>query len=452
MDIQFIGATGTVTGSKYLISSDSHRVLVDCGLFQGQRQLRDRNWEPLPINASEITSVLITHAHIDHTGYIPLLIKHGFRGKIYCSHGTAELCKLLLLDSGHLQEEDALYANKRGFSKHTPALPLYTRQDAEDSLKYFHPVDFEREVDLEGNLKFQLMPAGHILGSSLIKFNDGKTSILFTGDLGRPHDIMMRPPTIVHDTDYLVLESTYGNRLHSDIDPMIELAEVINRTSHRGGVTIIPAFAVGRAQAILYLIYMLKKEKKISDIPIYLDSPMAVDASDLYCKHASEHRLSEETCKLMCKVAKYINSPNESKALDQQQSPKVIISASGMATGGRVLHHMKAFITDRRNTILFTGFQAAGTRGEALVHGKNPIKIYGESIPVRAEIVFQDSLSAHSDYSETLEWLKHFQHPPKRVFLTHGEPLAADALRQKIEEQLHWKCQIPTYLERVGLD
>jgi metallo-beta-lactamase family protein len=451
MDIQFIGATGTVTGSKYLLSSDSHKVLVDCGLFQGQRQLRDRNWEPLPINASEITSVLITHAHIDHTGYIPLLIKHGFRGKIYCSHGTAELCKLLLLDSGHLQEEEARYANKHTYSKHTPALPLYTRQDAEECLKYFHPIDFNHEIDLGENLKFQLMPAGHILGSSLIKINDGKKSILFTGDLGRPHDIMMKPPTIVHDADYLVLESTYGNRLHSDIDPKVELAEVINRTSHRGGVTIIPAFAVGRAQAILYLIYMLKKEKKISDIPIYLDSPMATDATDLYCRHASEHRLSEEICKLMCKVAQYVNSPNESKALDQQQSPKVIISASGMATGGRVLHHLKAFISDRRNSVLFTGFQAAGTRGEALVHGKNPIKIYGESIPVRAEIVFQDSLSAHSDYSETLGWLKHFQHPPKQVFLTHGEPLAADVLRQKIEEQLNWKCEIPTYLENVHL-
>jgi metallo-beta-lactamase family protein len=296
------------------------------------------------------------------------------------------------------------------------------------------------------------MPAGHILGSSLIKINDGKTSIVFTGDLGRPNDIMMKPPTIVHDTDYLVLESTYGNRLHSNIDPKIELAEVINRTSHRGGVTIIPAFAVGRAQAILYLIYMLKQEKKISDIPIYLDSPMAEDASDLYCKHSAEHRLSIETCKLMCKVAQYVKSPNESKALDQQQSPKVIISASGMATGGRVLHHIKAFVSDRRNTVLFTGYQAAGTRGQALVRGVDKIKIHGEYHPVRAEIVMQDSLSAHSDYSETLEWLKQFNKPPKKVFLTHGDQLAADALRQKIEQQLGWKCEIPTYLERVSLD
>jgi metallo-beta-lactamase family protein len=451
MDIQFIGATGTVTGSKYLISSASKRVLVDSGLFQGLKQLRLRNWAPLPFKASEIQSVLLTHAHIDHTGYIPLLVKQGFRGKIYCSHGTEELCKILLPDSGYLQEEDAYFANKHAFSKHTPALPLYTRKDAENSLKYFHPIDFNKEFDLGEKLKFSLVSAGHILGSSLIKIGDGKTSILFTGDLGRPHDLIMKPPTIVEETDYLIMESTYGNRLHNTHDPKQELADVINKTSHRGGVIIIPAFAVGRAQAVLWLIHLLKKEKKISDLPVYLDSPMATDVTDLYCRLSAEHRLSHEECALMCRTAKFVNTPDESKALDHEQSPKIIISASGMATGGRVLHHMKAFISDSRNTILFTGFQAVGTRGQSLVHGIDRIKIHGEYFPVRAEIVNQDALSAHADYQEILGWLKNFKRPPKGVFLTHGEPLASDSLRQKIEAAYKWKCKVPEYLESVNL-
>jgi metallo-beta-lactamase family protein len=451
MDIQFIGATGTVTGSKYLISSGSKCVLVDCGLFQGLKQLRLKNWAPLPFKASKIQNVILTHAHIDHTGYIPLLVKKGFRGKIYCSHGTEELCKILLPDSGYLQEEDAYFANKHGFSKHTPALPLYTRKDAENSLKYFHPIDFNKEFDLGENLKFSLVPAGHILGSSLIKMGDGKITILFTGDLGRPHDLIMKPPTVIEETDYLVMESTYGNRLHNTHDPKQELADVINRTSHRGGVIIIPAFAVGRAQAVLWLIHLLKKEKKISDLPVYLDSPMATDVTDLYCRLSAEHRLSDEECALMCRTAKFVNTPDESKTLDHEQSPKIIISASGMATGGRVLHHMKAFISDSRNTILFTGFQAVGTRGQTLVQGIERIKIHGKYFPVRAEIVNQDALSAHADYQEILGWLKNFKSAPKEVFLTHGEPLASDSLRQKIEETYKWKCKVPEYFESVNL-
>lgn len=451
MNIQFIGATGTVTGSKYLLTSGSQRVLVDCGLFQGLKQLRLRNWTHLPFKASDIKSVLLTHAHIDHSGYLPLLVKQGFRGKIYCSYGTEELCKILLPDSGYLQEEDARFANKHGFSKHTPALPLYTQKDAEHSLKYFHPIDFDRELDIGESFKFSLLPAGHILGASLIKIRSEKTSILFTGDLGRTHDFIMNPPSIVEETNYLVMESTYGNRLHNTTDPKEELAEVINKTSHRGGVTIIPAFAVGRAQAVLWLIHLLKKGGKIPDLPIYLDSPMATDATDIYCRFSDEHRLSHEECALMCRTAKFITTPNESKILDHGQSPKVIISASGMATGGRVVHHLKAFIADPRNTVLFTGYQAAGTRGEALTHGVKNIKIHGEYLPVRAEIVLQDSLSAHADYQEILEWLKNFKHPPKEVFLTHGEPIAADVLRHKIEEKLKWKCIVPEYLEKVTL-
>lgn len=451
MNIQFIGATGTVTGSKYLLSNGSQKMLVDCGLFQGLKQLRLRNWAPLPFRASEIKSLLLTHAHIDHSGYIPLLVKNGFQGKIFCSHGTAELCKLLLPDSGFLQEEDARFANKHGFSKHTPALPLYTLKDAEKSLKYFHPVDFHREFDLAKDLTFTLFPAGHILGASLIKIRNGKTTLLFSGDLGRPHDVIMKPPEIIEETDYLVLESTYGNRLHSTADVKDELAAVINRTLHRGGVVVVPAFAVGRAQTLLYLIHQLKDEKRIPEVPVYLDSPMARDATDLYCDYASEHRLSISECTLMYRDAKIINSADESKALDFEQVPKIIVTASGMATGGRVVHHLKAFISNQKNTVLFTGFQAAGTRGEALVHGADKIKIHGEYYPVRAEIVLQDSLSAHADYKEILEWLRNFKHPPKQVFITHGEQLQADALRLKIVETFGWNCRVPEYLENVHL-
>ncbi len=451
MNIQFIGATGTVTGSKYLLISHLQKFLVDCGLFQGLKQLRLRNWAPLPFKPSEIKNVLLTHAHIDHTGYIPLLVKNGFHGKIYCSHGTAELCKILLPDSGYLQEEDARFANKHGFSKHKPALPLYTRKDAEESLKYFHPLDFEHPFELEKDLSFTLFQAGHILGASMIKVTQGKTSLLFTGDLGRPHDIIMNPPAIIKETDYLVIESTYGDRLHAIRDPKEELAEVINRTAHRGGVLIIPAFAVGRAQAVLYLIYQLKNEKKIPDLPVFLDSPMAKDATNLYCSVGAEHRLSTLECSSMCRSAKIINTPDESKALDVGQTPKIIITASGMATGGRVVHHLKTFISDPKNTVLFTGYQAAGTRGEALIHGTERIKVHGEYYPVRAEIVLQDSLSAHADYQEILEWLRNFKRPPKEVFITHGELLQANALSLKIQDKFGWKCHVPGYLEIVDL-
>lgn len=451
MKIQFIGATGTVTGSKYLLTFDGHKILVDCGLFQGLKDLRIRNWASLPFQPSEIEHILLTHAHIDHTGYIPLMVKEGFRGEIYCSQGTAELCKILLPDSGYLQEEDARLANKYGFTKHKPALPLYTKEDAEASLKYFHPIDFHKAIKLPGDFQFTLLPAGHILGASLIKIHQRKTTVLFTGDLGRPHDLIMTPPVFVDETDYLILESTYGDHVHKNRDPKEELKEIINKTANRGGVVVIPAFAVGRAQAIIYLISQLKKEKQIPNLPVYLDSPMARDVTSLYCKLGDEHRLPTAQCELMCKDVRIINTPDESKELDYDGTPKVIISASGMATGGRVVHHLKAFITDPRNTIFFVGFQAAGTRGEALMHDVDRIKIHGEYYPVRAEIALSDSLSAHADSAEILAWLSHFKTPPKQVFLTHGEPKPADALCLQIKEKLGWKCEVPKYLESFEL-
>jgi len=451
MKLQFIGATETVTGSKYLLTSGSKKVLIDCGLFQGLKNLRLRNWQLLPFAASEIDCLILTHAHLDHSGFIPVLIKQGFKGKIFCSHGTKELCKILLPDSGYLQEEEAFFANKHKLSSHEPALPLYTRKEAEDCIQYFHPVDFDHEIDL-GGLKFTLIHAGHILGASMIRLTDGKKTIVFTGDMGRPHDVMMNPPAIVKDTDYLVLESTYGDRLHSSRDAKDELADVITRTSKRGGTTILPAFAVGRAQAVLFLIQQLNKEKRIPDIPIYLDSPMATDVTDLYCQFSNEHKLSNAECAAMSKTAKIINTVNDSKALDKDNFPKIIISASGMATGGRVVHHLKSFITNPKNTILFTGYQAAGTRGQAITQGAKEVKIHGQYFPVRAEIVVQDSLSAHTDYQETMDWLHHFKRPIKEVFLTHGEPIAADVLRRRIHETFGWNCRVPEYLETVTLD
>ncbi|MBI3596448.1 MAG: MBL fold metallo-hydrolase [Nitrospirae bacterium] len=452
MEITFLGATGTVTGSKYLITSGPKKLLVDGGLFQGFKQLRLRNWESLPISPAEIDAVVLTHAHLDHSGYLPLLVKEGFSGKIYCTPGTRDLCAILLPDSGYLQEEDAEHANKHRYSKHTPALPLYTQQDALQSLPRFSPVDFDQDRDLGNGLILRLLPAGHILGSALVSLRNGGISILFSGDLGRPHDLIMKPPATIRKTDYLVIESTYGNRRHDPTDPKAALAAVINRTVERGGVIVIPSFAVGRTQSVLYYIHLLKSSQAIPNIPVYLNSPMAVEATDLYCNHFREHRLTPAECKAMCGAAHFVNSVEESERLNRLREPMILISASGMATGGRVLHHIKAFAPEPRNTILFVGFQAGGTRGEAMVHGAPSVKIHGEYVPVRAEVVALDGLSAHADYVEIMDWLGHFDAPPRKTFITHGEPVAADALRHRIEEQRGWRCRVPDYLERVALN
>jgi metallo-beta-lactamase family protein len=433
------------------VSAGSKKLLVDCGLFQGFKQLRLRNWESLPISPSQIDTVILTHAHLDHTGYLPLLVNEGFSGKVYCTAGTRDLCAILLPDSGYLQEEDADRANRHRYSKHAPALPLYTREDAERSLGYFHPVDMDRDVDLGDGLTLRFMPAGHILGSSLVFLRNGERSILFSGDLGRPRDRLMNPPAVIRKTDYLVIESTYGNRRHDPTDPKKALGAVINRTVERGGILLIPSFAVGRTQSLLHYLRLLKSEKTIPDIPVFLNSPMAIEATDIFCRYSKEHRLTPADCKAMCEGARFVKTTQESKGLNLLPAPMIVISASGMATGGRVLHHIKAWAPDSRNTILFVGFQAGGTRGEALINGVPSVKIHGEYVPVEAEIVSLESLSAHSDYAEILEWLGGFEASPKITFITHGEPPAADALRHRIEEQLHWRCRVPEYLEAVTL-
>jgi len=452
MDIRFLGATGTVTGSKYLVNAGGRQILIDCGLFQGLKQLRLKNWARLPVDPREIDAVILTHAHIDHSGYLPLLVKNGFRGKVWCSGGTRDLCEVLLPDSGHLQEEEARYANRQGFSKHHPALPLYTRADADQALHALKAVDFGVTVDLGGGIKFELSPSGHILGSSFVSLRADGRSIVFSGDLGRPHDPIMRDPTALDHADYLVVESTYGDRLHTRDDPAVQLAEVLSRTFARGGVLVIPAFAVDRTQTLMYYIAQLKAAGTIpQNIPVYLNSPMAVNVTRIFHEHAAEHRLTPGECDAMCNAAHIVNSVEESQRLNTQSGPMVIICASGMATGGRVVHHLKAFAPDPRNTILFAGFQAVGTRGAAIVAGAESVKIHGAYVPIKAEVALLDNMSAHADYAETLDWLAHFREPPRMTFVTHGEPVAADALRLRIHERFGWDCRVPEYLEIFGL-
>jgi len=451
MKLDFLGATGTVTGSKYLLDHAGRQLLVDCGLFQGLKQLRLRNWDALPLRPSQIDAVLLTHAHIDHSGFVPRLVKMGFRGNVYCSAGTRELCELLLPDAGRLQEEEADFANRHGHSKHHPALPLYTEQEALEALGRFKTLPFDEDVALWPGWHLRLRHAGHILGAASVRVSCGGRSVLFSGDLGRSDDLMMRPPAPPDEADVVLIESTYGDRVHADTDALTTLATVINRTVARGGMVLIPAFAVGRAQTLLHAIGALKAAQRIPDMPVYLNSPMAADATRIYGRHADEHRLDAEQCAAMGRVATIVRTVEESKRLNGLRWPSIIVSASGMATGGRVLHHLKAYAPDAKNTILFAGFQAAGTRGASLVGGAKQVKIHGEYVPVRAEVANLDMLSAHADREQLLAWIGALPRAPRRVFVTHGEPLAAEALRVAIGERFGWRVSVPDYRDSVEL-
>lgn len=452
MEIQFLGATGTVTGSKYLLTQQGKRIMVDCGLFQGFKQLRLRNWAPLPVDVAALDAVVLTHAHLDHSGYLPLLVKHGFRGRIISTAATYELCRIMLPDSGRIQEEDAEHANRHGHSKHSPALPLYTEADAFRCLEYFETHGFHEEFEPAAGFRADFLRAGHLLGSAMVRMRGQDTTLLFSGDLGRPHDLLMQPPEPPPPADVLVIESTYGNRLHDTVDPVQQLGAIVRRVTARGGVIVVPAFTVGRTQELMHCIATLKARAEIPvDLPVFLNSPMAVDATAIYRRFAGEHRLSHEQCAAMWQAATTVNTVEQSKDLNRRKGPMLIIAGSGMATGGRVIHHLKAFAPDPQNAIVLTGFQAGGTRGAALQAGAGSIKIHGEYVAVRAEVAAMSNMSAHADRQEILDWLRGFATPPRLTFITHGEPEAADALRHAIEETLRWSCQVPDYLERADL-
>lgn len=460
--IQFLGAAETVTGSKHLIDVDGYRVLIDCGLFQGLKQLRLRNWEPLPISPSSINAVILTHAHIDHSGYLPRLGRDGFRGKVYCTPATDELTRILLPDSARLQEEDAEYANKTGSTKHNPALPLYTEGDANAVCKQLEPVNYHSRTQLTKNISFEFAEAGHILGSSLvlvdIKTDKGDIQrLVFTGDLGRYNEPIINDPEPVLETDYLVIESTYGDRVHPHTDPKDQLADIINKAHERGGHIIIPAFAVGRTQLLLYLIRELENENRIPIMPIIADSPMAGKVTNLYLRHKEDHDpemkelMAEHINPFTTKRFNLANTRDQSKAATNSKIPSIIISAAGMATGGRVLHHLRKHLPDKRNTVVFAGYQAEGTRGRRLVNGEKEIKIFGEFISVNATIEQLDNLSAHADSEEIIHWLGSFKRAPKAVFIVHGEPHSQAALRQKIVDKFGWNVIIPKYLQKEEL-
>ncbi|HYB97190.1 MAG TPA: MBL fold metallo-hydrolase [Vicinamibacterales bacterium] len=452
--LTFLGAARTVTGSKYLLDIDGQRILFDCGLFQGLKDLRLRNWSPLPVPAETIDAVVLTHAHIDHTGWLPRLIAQGFKGPVHCTRGTADLCRLVLPDAAHLQEEDAKFANKRGFSKHQPALPLYTEADAAETLTRLRPSPFNTTVSVSKEIAVQFINAGHLLGSSYVlvhrQHNDGKR-ILFGGDLGRYSRPILPDPSPGVAADVLLVESTYGDRKHPDEDDGARLARIITETHARGGKVIIPAFAIGRVEELLYWLFKLEDAGRLPTLPIYVDSPMAVKAIEYYKAHAGE--LDKELESLRRKLPRFtsISAARDSKALVENDSPAVIIASSGMATGGRVVHHLFAGLPDPRNTVLFVGFQAAGTRGRQLVDGAQHVKMFGQHVPVHARIEKIDGMSSHADAGEIVQWLRTFPRAPKVTYLVHGEVVAQDALKIRIQKELGWHVEIPTHGQKVDL-
>ena len=451
MKITFAGAAGTVTGSRYVVQHEGNRLLVDCGLFQGFKTLRLRNWTKFPVSFASIHAVIITHAHLDHSGYVPVMVRDGYAGPIFASKATRDLCGILLPDSGYLQEEEARYANRHGTSRHAPALPLYTKADAVTSLDSIKGVAMDKPWQVMPGIEARLRYAGHLLGAGMVELATGRGSIVFSGDLGRPHDSILKAPAQIRRADYLVVESTYGNRHHKAVDSEAELGQIIRETAKRGGITIVPAFAVGRAQTLMYAIHRLKVRREIPDLPVYLNSPMAADATSIYARNAALHHLTNEECHAMCTAAKIVNSVEESMALNVLKAPAVIIAASGMATGGRVLHHLIAYASEPRHSIVFSGYQAGGTRGASIVGGAESVKIFGQLVPIRAEVHQLDGYSAHADADEIMAWLKGFERPPRRVFITHGELEAADALRKRIQDELGWKSHAPDHMETVNL-
>jgi metallo-beta-lactamase family protein len=431
LKIRFLGGAGTVTGSKFLVTAGGTQVLVDCGLFQGFKVLRERNWRPLPFTPGDLDAVVLTHAHLDHSGSLPVLVRAGFRGPIHCTEPTADLCGILLPDAGYLQEEDARYRNKKRTTRHDPALPLFTEAEAQETARRCAPVAMGKPFDV-GELRVSFRPAGHILGAASVLLQHGSQRVLFSGDLGRPDDPLLPAPDPPGDPDWIVMEGTYGDELHQPIDPVKMVAEVVRDTAARGGVVLIPAFAVGRAQAILYFLHEAFRTGLAPRVPVFVNSPMATRATALYPRHARYLRLSEAGSRDLYEGVTFVRSVEESKELNTRPGPHVIVSASGMLTGGRVLHHLATLGSDPRNGILLAGFQAPGTRGAALVDGARSLRIHGHDRTIRARVHHTDALSAHADQAELLAWLRSVDAPPRGVFLVHGEPAALDALRLRV--------------------
>ena len=451
MKLTFLGAAGTVTGSRYLLEHRDRRILVDAGLFPGYKNLRLLNWEAPPFDPASLDAVVLTHAHLDHSGALPRLLRQGYRGRIIATPATLELCEVLLPDSARLQEEDAGYLNRHGRSRHKPALPLYNEADALLALERFDTLPFGRLREIVPGLSLTLRPAGHILGASSVVLEADGTVVMFSGDVGRPDDPIQLPPQAPPAFDHLVLESTYGDRLHAPDDVEAQLGAVIARTVARGGSVVIPAFAVGRAQTLLYLLSRLRTKGTLPDVPVYLNSPMAIDMTAIYLRHRESQRLKPADWAAMAGIARNIRSTEASKALTASREPCVIVSASGMATGGRVLHHLRALAPDARNAIVFAGYQAGGTRGARILSGERSIRIFGEDVAVNAEVVALKGVSAHADAGQLVDWLRSAPRAPRGVYLTHGEPAPADSLRQRIESALGWTVTVPRYGQSVEL-
>jgi metallo-beta-lactamase family protein len=460
--ITFHGATGTVTGSRHLLEIRGRKMLIDCGLFQGRKKDRLINWEPFPIPPNEIDNVFLTHAHIDHTGYLPRVCKRGFSGPVHCTYPTYDLCEIMLRDCAHIQEEDAYWANKKGFSKHSPALPLYTIEDANKALKMFSPLYYGEDLFFDEGFRVKFKDAGHILGSAIvdIRTTNSKQSrkIVFSGDLGRPDRPILRNPVQAFEVDYLILESTYGDRLHAETSQSDDLMRVINESVERGGGLVIPSFAVERTQEILYVIRELEEDGKIPVLPVYVDSPMAIDATEIFEKRIADQDLASRVETLRGKQVfrpkrlRFCDTVEQSKAVNESKSRAIVISASGMATGGRVLHHLRKRLRHPENTILFIGYQAAGTRGRSILEGASSVKIHGNDVPVKAHVESISGFSGHADYNEILAWLMGFNRPPEKTFIVHGEPESSASLADKIRSRFGWDVVIPSYGDSFDLE
>jgi metallo-beta-lactamase family protein len=453
--LQFLGGAGTVTGSKHLVRTGEAAILLDCGLFQGLKPLRLRNWAEPPFRAGEIDAVVLSHAHVDHSGYLPVLVRRGFRGPVFCTSGTADLVRVLLLDSAHLQQEEAATANRRGYSKHAPALPLYTTDDAESALRHLVVQPYDEAFDVADGVRARLRSAGHILGSALVELEASSTRLVFSGDLGRRDRPILRDPDDPAEADILLVESTYGDRVHGG-DPDADLERVVGRAVAQSGVVIVPAFAVGRTQELLWRLRRLEDAKRIPSIPVFLDSPMAIEVTELYRRHRETRdrdlRTSADDSMRFPIALRLVRTVEESKSLNGLAGPMMIIAGSGMATGGRVLHHMERRLADSSTTVLLTGFQAAGTRGRALQQGASALKMHGTFVSVAATVTTVNGLSAHADRDEMLGWLSRFRRAPRRTYVVHGEPKPAEALATAVGERLGWRVEVAADGATVALE